>query len=90
MKKLDELQGSVDAIQKQDEISGLLTPGVDPTPPNACDGRVPHGMTLVILGNSVAYGDSPSVQVLGVDGRTMITMEKTAGGIAVSAEFFRQ
>ena len=75
MKMLESTGKSVEEIHKQEEFSGLLTPGDEPTPPNACD-RAPKrpGAMLVILGNSAALDNESPSTIIRINGEPILVM----------------
>jgi hypothetical protein len=87
MKALNSIAKSVEEVRKQDEFSGLLTPGNEPTPPNACDRFSPTD-NLVILGTNAAIITKPITTVIAINQEPILVMEKTDGHLYINVKFF--
>jgi hypothetical protein len=87
IKKIDEMEASVKEIHEQQEMSGVLLPGNEPTPSSSCR-KVPSDVMMLFLGNSVVFNKGFPHAVLTVHGQTVLSMRKLDKGITVSAKVF--
>jgi hypothetical protein len=71
----------------QPALQGWLSPGDEPTPPNACD-RLPGKALLVICGNSAAWGTRFPQTIIKIGDERLLTMDKVKGRVAISGKFF--
>ena len=79
------------------EITGLLEPGNDPTPPNGCDPRPnlppemrlpPDALKVLIGDNGIAHSGMGRFTALRIGQCDVLGMERTSAGIGVYADLF--
>ena len=69
------------------EISGLLRPASEPTPPTSCD-SIPKDALILLFGDSASYTTQPHHTILNVAGKDLVSIDRKDGGIAITSMIF--
>lgn len=91
LKKIGEMQESVNEIHEQQELSGLLLPASEPTPDNVCSHGpfpIPGDALLILLGNSASFNSQFPHTIIRIKGEDVLTLSKKGGEIGVNVKIF--
>lgn len=74
-----------DSQIQETETQGYLVPASDANPPNPCEDSIPVGAMIIYLGNSVAYIEGNSSDIIILDNERVLSFTRTSDGIFINA-----